>query len=77
MRFEILSFTHLNMEYQFGHLNGRTYYAQLSSKIRHIEAVFHLNSRLNVPLTLIEQNCTLRYAFVRRYTRSGENHLKG
>ena len=38
----------------FGHSNGRTYKAQLSSKSRRTEAVFHLNNRLNAPLNLKE-----------------------
>ena len=35
------------MECPFGHLYDITYKAQLSSKSRHTEAVFHLNNRLN------------------------------
>ena len=42
------------MEGPFGHFNGRTYKAQLSSKSRRTEAVFHLNNRLNAPLNLKE-----------------------
>ena len=34
----------LDMEYPFGHLYGRTYNAQLSSKSRQLEAGFHFNN---------------------------------
>ena len=36
----------------FGHSYGRTYKAQLSSKSRRTEAVFHLNNRPNTALNL-------------------------
>ena len=52
----------LYMECPFGHSYGRTYKAQLSSKSRHTEAVFHLNIRLNAPLNLKEIR-TLLFAF--------------
>ena len=42
------------MDFPYGHLYGRTYIAQLSSKNRRTQAVFHLNIRLNVPLNLEE-----------------------
>ena len=42
----------LYMECPIGHPYGRTYKAQLSSKSRHTEDVFHLNNRLDAPLNL-------------------------
>ena len=44
----------LFMECPFGHSYDRTDKAQLSSKSRHTEAVFHLNDILNAPLNLKE-----------------------
>ena len=38
----------LYMEYPFGHLKDRSYTAQLSSKIRRLEAGFGLNNRLMI-----------------------------
>ena len=52
--FTILPGHILYMECPFGHLYGRTYIAQLSSKNRCKEAFFHLNNRLNAPLNLQE-----------------------
>ena len=52
--FKILPGNILYMKCPFGHSNGRTYKAQLSSKSRRTEAVFHLNNRLNSPLNLKE-----------------------
>ena len=55
--FEYLFFTILPghilyIEGTFWHSYGRTYKAQLSSKIMRTEAGFHLNSSLNAPLNL-------------------------
>ena len=52
--FTILPGHILYMECPFGHSYGRTYKAQLSSKSRRTESVFHLNNRLNAPLNLKE-----------------------
>ena len=52
--FTILPGHILYVECPFGHSYGRTYKAQLSSKSRRTEAVFHLNNRLNSPLNLKE-----------------------
>ena len=65
--FENLSFTilprhNLYMECSFGHSYGRIYKAQLSSKSRRTEAVFHLNNGLNAALNLKDIS-TLSYAF--------------
>ena len=49
------------MEYPFEYLYGRTYQTQLSNKNRRSEAVFHLNNRLNVPLSL-KENCEIKYS---------------
>ena len=46
--------TFLYMEFLLGYLYGRTYYDQFSNKHMHTEAVFHLNARLNLPLSFIE-----------------------
>ena len=53
--------TFCKMAYPFGQFYGRTY-AQLSCKNRRTEDVFHLNYRLNVPLTFNENN-TLKCVF--------------
>ena len=50
--FTILPGDILYMECLFGQSYGRTYKDQLSSIRRRPEAVFHLNNRLNAPLTL-------------------------
>ena len=52
--FTILPGHILYMGCSFGHSYGKTYKAQLSSKSRRKEAVFHLNIRLNAPLNLKE-----------------------
>ena len=57
MSFENLFFTILPghilyMECPFGHSYGRTCTAQLSSKSRHTEAVFHLNNRRSSKLKI-------------------------
>ena len=52
----------LYIECPFGHSYDRTYKAQLSSKSRRTDAVFHLNNRPNAPLNLKEIK-TLLYAF--------------
>ena len=52
--FTILPGHILYMECSFGHSYGRTNKAQLSSKSKRTEAVFHLNNRLNAPLNLKE-----------------------
>ena len=54
------------MEGAFWHSYGRTYKAQLSSKSMCIEAVFHLNSRLNASLNLKRHSNT----FIRIFTRN-------
>ena len=61
--FTILPGHILYMECLFGHSYGRTYKAQLSSKSRRTEAVFHLINRLNAPLNL-KEILTLLYAFL-------------
>ena len=50
--FTILPGHILNMECPFGHSYGKTYKAQLSSKSKRTEAVFHLSNRLNAFLNL-------------------------
>ena len=57
----------LYMEYPFWHLYGRTYKAQLSSKIRCLEAGFHLDKSLDAPL-ILKENCTLKYVFFMKDT---------
>ena len=52
--FAILPGHILYMECLYGPSYGRTLKAQLSSKSRRTEAVFHLNNRLNAPLSLKE-----------------------
>ena len=52
--FTILSGNILYMECPVEHSYGRAYKAQLASKSRHTEAVFHLNNRLNTLLNLKE-----------------------
>ena len=47
------------MEYPFGHLLGRIYKVQMSSRNRGLEAIFHLNNRLIVLLNL-KENFTLK-----------------
>ena len=54
------------MECPFGHSNGRTYKAQLSSKSRRTEAAFHLNDRLNASSKLKSNLNT----FIRIFTRN-------
>ena len=48
----------LYIEFQFWHVYGRTWSAQLLSKNRRTETVFHLNNILNVPVNL-KENFTL------------------
>ena len=50
--FTILPGHILYMECPYSHSYGRTYKAQLSSKSKRTEAVFHLNNRLNALLNL-------------------------
>ena len=64
--FTILPGHILYMEGAFWHSYGRTYKAQLSSKSMCIEAVFHLNSRLNASLNLKRHSNT----FIRIFTRN-------
>ena len=52
MFFTILPGHILYMERPFVHSYDRIYKAQLSSKSRGTETVFHLNNRLNAPLNL-------------------------
>ena len=52
--FTILPGHILYMECPIGHPCGGTYKAQLSSKSRRTEDVFHLNNRLDAPLNLKE-----------------------
>ena len=52
--FTILPGHILYMECPFGHSFRKTYKAQLSSKSRRTEAVFHLNNRLNALLNIKE-----------------------
>ena len=56
----------LYMECPFGHSNGRTYKAQLSSKSRRTEAAFHLNNRLNA-YSKLKSNLN---TFIRIFTRN-------
>ena len=53
--FTILTGHILYIECPLGHPYGRTYKAQLSRDSRRTEAVFHLNDRLNAPLSLKER----------------------
>ena len=73
MNFENLFFTILlghilYMEYPFEHLYDKTYKAQLPSKNSRIEAVFHLNNRLNVTLNL-KGKFSLKTHFQESYAR--------
>ena len=67
--FENLFFTILHghilyMECLIGHPCGRTYRAQLSSKSRHTEDVFHLNNTLDAPLNLKRNLITFIRIFI-------------
>ena len=63
--FTILPGHMLYMECPFGHSYDKIYKAQLSSKSRRSEAVFHLNNWQNAPLNLKRNLNTFIRIFIR------------